>query len=191
MLRRGFKTWCERAALDYKRELGVPKQDPLWPTKLATHLHVKLLTPQDVPGLDIENRSILLGEESNAWSAVTLCKGEKNIVIYNPSNSQGRQSNDIMHELSHVILGHKAQMIHSLETGIFMRHYDKSQEEEADWLAGTLLLSKDALFRIAFSTLDHSVAAREFGVSNSLLTMRLNLSGVNTILKRSTGSFGK
>ena len=151
MLKRGFKTWCERTALNYKKELEIGKQDPMKAVALAEHLRVKLLTPQDIPELSDADRRVLLNEESDAWSAVTLCKGNKHIVIYNPCRVNGRRSNDIMHELSHIIIGHKAQTMHSFEAGIFLRHYDKSQEEEADWLAGTLLLSRDTLFKIAFS----------------------------------------
>jgi Zn-dependent peptidase ImmA (M78 family) len=184
MLKRGFKTWCERTSLNYKKELEVGKQDPMKAVALAEHLHVKLLTPQDIPGLNDIDRRILLNEESDAWSAVTLCKGNKHIVIYNPRRSNGRQSNDIMHELSHIIIGHKAQMIHSFEAEIFLRHYDKSQEEEADWLAGTLLLSRDTLFHIAFSGIEPSIAAKEYRVSEQLLNMRLNMTGVNAIRKR-------
>jgi Zn-dependent peptidase ImmA (M78 family) len=185
MLKRGFKTWCERAVLNYKKDLGINKQNPLTAPLLAKHLGVKLLTPSDISGLEEEDRRILLGEEADAWSAVTLCKGEKHMVIFNPCRGEGRQSNDIMHELSHIIVGHKAQIMHALDAGIFLRHYDKSQEEEADWLAATLLLSRDALFKIAFSKMVPSEAAKEYKVSESLLQMRLNVTGVRAIQKRS------
>jgi Zn-dependent peptidase ImmA (M78 family) len=187
MLKRGFKTWCERTSLNYKKELEIGKHDPMKAVALAEHLHIKLLIPQNIPGLSDVDLRILLNEESNAWSAVTLCKGKKHIVIYNPSRSDGRQSNDIMHELSHIIIGHKAQMMHSFETGIFLRHYDKSQEEEADWLAGTLLLNRDALIHIAFSSMEPFIAAKKYGVSEKLLSMRLNITGVKAIQKRKLG----
>ena len=187
MLKRGFKTWCERTALNYKKELGIGKQDPMKAVALAEHLNVKLLTPQDVPGLSDAELRILLNEESDAWSAVTLCKGNKHIVIYNPCRVNGRRSNDIMHELSHIIIGHKAQIMHSFEAEIFLRYYDKSQEEEADWLAGTLLLSRDTLFHIAFSGIEPFIAAKKYGVSEQLLSMRLNITGVKAIQKRKLG----
>lgn len=73
----------------------------------------------------------------------------------------------------------------SQETGIFLRHYDQTQEEEADCLAAILLLPKDALFKIKFSNSNVQHAAREYGVSKKLLEMRLNTSGINHIYKRS------
>jgi Zn-dependent peptidase ImmA (M78 family) len=184
MLKRGFKTWCEKIALDFRKELGIGKQMPLKAVSLAEHLNVKIFTPDMIPNFDETNRSILLEEEADAWSAVTLCKNNNYIIITNPRKPCSRQSNDIMHELSHIIIGHKAQMIHSFETGIFLRHFDKDQEAEADWLAATLLLSRDALFRIAFSIKNISTAAKEYGVSEILLNMRLNLTGVKAIQKR-------
>jgi Zn-dependent peptidase ImmA (M78 family) len=186
MLKRGFKTWCEKAALLYRKDLGIEKQQPLSAFTLAEHLKVRTLTPERILGLGEEDSRILLSEEVDAWSAVTICHGDKHVVIYNPRKPRTRQSNDIMHELSHIILGHKAQMIHSFDAGIFLRTYDKTQEEEADWLAGTLLVNRDALFRIAFSRIPPADAAKEYGVSERLIAMRLNRTGVNAIQRRST-----
>ncbi len=191
MLKRGFKTWCETTALNFKKELGIGKQDPLSARALAQHLGIKLLTPVDISGISNENREVLLGPEASSWSAVTLCKGDRSMVIFNPCNAQGRQSNDIMHELAHIIIGHKPQIMHSFEAGIFMRHYDKSQEEEADCLAAILLLSRDALIRIGFGQMEVMAAAREYGVSEKLLNMRLQMSGVKAILARSSAKVGR
>jgi len=91
-----------------------------------------------------------------------------------------------MHELAHIIIGHKPpQNTYSQETGVFLRHYDKTQEEEADCLAAILLLPKDVLLKIKFSNLGHSSAVQEYSISKKLLEMRLNTSGVNHIYKRS------
>jgi Zn-dependent peptidase ImmA (M78 family) len=185
MLKRGFKSWGERVALAYRKELGIDKSEPLPARDLAQYLKVRLLTPNEVPGLSSEAISLLLGVAASSWSAVTVTKREKNAVIYNSSHSVFRQSNDIMHELSHVIVGHSPQMIHSQDTGIFLRHYNENQEHEADCLSSILLLPKDALLKIKFSDMSHDTAARTYGTSQTLLRMRLNTSGINYIFVRS------
>ena len=71
---------------------------------------------------------------------------DRALVIYNPEHSSGRQSNDIMHELAHLILDHKpTTVILSQDGSLVMRSFNQQQEEEADWLAGCLLLPRDAL----------------------------------------------
>ena len=185
MLKRGFKSWGERVALAYRKELGIDKSEPLPARDLAQHLKVRILTPREVPSLSSEAIALLLGVAASSWSAVTITKGEKNAVIYNSSHSASRQSNDIMHELSHIIVGHTPQMIHSQDTGIFLRHYDANQENEADCLASILLLPKDVLMKIKFSHMSHDAAARTYGTSQTLLQMRLNTSGINHIFVRS------
>jgi Zn-dependent peptidase ImmA (M78 family) len=186
MLKRGFKTWCETTALAYRKEMGLQKHSPLHASTLANHLGVRLIKPEEIPGLDREYLHVLLRSEKDSWSAVTLCRNSSNIVIYNTSRPASRQSNDIMHELSHIIIGHKAQLVHSFDAGLFLRHYDRSQEEEADCLAATLLLSRDALIRIAFSGRQLDAAAKEYAVSVALLSMRMNLSGAAKIAASSS-----
>jgi Zn-dependent peptidase ImmA (M78 family) len=185
MLKCGFKTWCETTALFYRKELRLQKHSPLYASALAGHLGIKLITPMEIPGLDKEYIHVLLKSESDSWSAVTLCNGASNIIIYNPSKPVSRRSNDIMHELSHIIIGHKAQLVHSFDAGLFLRHYDKFQEEEADCLAATLLLSRDALRMIASSGWPIREAAKKYVVSVALLSMRMNVSGVAKITARS------
>jgi Zn-dependent peptidase ImmA (M78 family) len=149
--------------------------------QLAEHLGVIIKTPNEIEGLSKESSELLLNGEASTWSAVTLSLGDKHVVIYNPSHAKSRQSNDIMHELSHIIIGHQPQQMHSYELGLLLRHYNADQENEADWLAGTLLLPRDALVKIKFSKMDHDQAAKFYGTSKRLLDWRLNSTGVNSI----------
>ncbi|MEW6086835.1 MAG: ImmA/IrrE family metallo-endopeptidase [bacterium] len=105
--------------------------------------------------------------------------------MYNSSYAKTRQTNDIMHELSHIIIGHKPQTTHySQDTGILLRQYDKNQEDEADCLASILIYPKDVLMKIKFSDTPLNLASKSFGGSQKLLEMRLDTSGVNIIYNR-------
>lgn len=185
MLRRGFKSWCENTSLSYRKVLGLDKISPLCPFALSKHLKIRLIDPSDIPNL---KRDVLktLENDAESWSAVAISSGNAHLVVYNPFHAKTRQSNDIMHELSHIIIGHKPQSTHhSLDAGMFLRDYDKDQEDEADCLASVLLLPRDVLLDIKFNKTPEHTAARNYGVSPSLLKMRLNTSGANHIYRHS------
>lgn len=155
---------------------------PLDPKKLAEALDIRVWTPESVVGLSAKHLRVLLRNDGtpSCWSAVTLVIGTKTVVILNSSHSIGRQSNDLMHELSHRILNHAPQEMDVTADGIMMlKNYDKAQEEEADWLSGSLLLPRDALLSIKRRKLDTAAAALEYGVSQKMLNYRLAMSGVN------------
>lgn len=183
MFERGFKTWCEKYATDARRELGLKPSDPLDPHKLATKLGIRVWTPEQVPGLSAESLQILLrndGKTPSCWSAVTLVVGTRIVVVLNSSHSQGRQSSDLMHELSHRIRGHETHDMEVSPAGLMLLSgYDKKQEEEADWLSGCLLLPREALVSIKSRHLDLGDATRIFGVSMRMLNYRLAMTGVS------------
>lgn len=182
MFERGFKAWCERYSGKKRQELGLRSEDPLDPHLLAKSLDIKVLTPSKVPGLSSDALHILLrndGKTASCWSAVTIIADSKTAVILNSSHSPGRQSNDLAHELAHRIRGHSAHAMEVSSEGIMLiSEYGKDQEEEADWLAGCLLLPRDALVRIKANGTDTATAADLFGVSTRMLKYRMSMSGV-------------
>lgn len=176
MFARGFKSWCERVALTQRGELQLRPSDPLDPRLLANHLEVNVWTASEVPGLDPECLHVLIEKDPDSWSAVTLCTGSKDLIIINPVHSDGRRASDIMHELSHIILGHEPARVDVSEDGLLvLNSYDKEQEEEAKWLSGCLLLPRDALLLIRRRGMSHEVAASMYGVSVPMLKYRLNV----------------
>jgi len=184
MLRRGFKSWCESVSVRFRKNLGKDSDSPLSPHELAAHLNIKLKQPAELPNISRDTLNTLLQTESDSWSAVTLSKENIHLIIYNNSHAATRQANDIMHELSHIILQHRPQAnFYSKEAGALLRQYDQNQEDEADCLARILLLPRDALFKIKSQAISHDQAARVYGVSKPLFTMRWHLSGIDKIYK--------
>ncbi len=181
-MQRGYKAWCERFSADTRRNLGLPSTAPLRGHQLATHLGIRVWTPDDVPGLPPETRKVLLRNDGtpSCWSAVTLIVGEKTLVILNSSHSPARQASDLMHELAHRIRNHEPEeMSISSEGLMLLKAYDKEQEEEADWLAGVLLLPRDALVHIRHQGLSDEEVVAEYGVSKRMYTYRVSMTGVN------------
>lgn len=184
-MKRGFKSWCETIATKYRKELDLKNSDQLDPIVLAKYLKIPLLTPTEINGIDSETTRQLLITDQSSWSAVAIAINNSYLVIYNPSHSSGRKANNIMHELAHIIIGHKPnQTFFSSETGLFLRYFEQEQEEEADWLAATLLLPREALILAKRQQQDIHQISEKFCVSPQLVTMRLNISGVNKIFQR-------
>jgi Zn-dependent peptidase ImmA (M78 family) len=177
---RGFKAWCERLSLEKRKELGIRPRDPLSPSLLADNLGITVWTIEMVPGLSEAAKKILLDDDSGSWSAATVCTENRNLIILNSSHTPGRQASNLMHELAHHLLAHKPSPLEVSPTGVMVLHdYSRKQEEDADWLSACLLLPRDALVHIKRRHLEIADAAKEYGVSLSMLKYRLDVSGVN------------
>jgi hypothetical protein len=183
-LERGFKAWAERTSAAFRRELSVPPDGPLSPWQLADYFGIRLITPPEVPGITDDVLDQLLEHDPWGWSGVGLQVDGKSLVIYNPKKSLGRQSSDITHELSHTILDHEpATIIFSAELDLGLRSFNQKQEDEANCLAWTLLLPRDGLVRARRRGLSVEQIADQFGVTTSLVTFRLNTTGISAQLR--------
>lgn len=183
MFERGFKSWCETIAGQRRRDLSLSSTDPLDAFVLAASMGTDIHTVADVPGLDENSRSTLLSDV-NGWSAVTITNGTRHVVILNSGHSAARSSSDLMHELSHIILAHKPGRVDVTEDGsLILNTYDRAQEDQANWLAGCLLLPREALMWIIRQGLSSTDAATKYRVSEQMLTYRLNVTAVRQQLR--------
>jgi hypothetical protein len=184
-LERGFKAWAERTATAVRRDLGLSVTQPLDPRRLAEHLDVRLISPQDIPGLPDDVRTQLLQADPWGWSAATLELGTATIVVYNPKKSKGRQASDIIHELAHVMLGHQpAQVVFSEDGQFATRTFDQRQEDEANWLGWALLLPREALMSARRARMAKAQIAELYGVTERLVDYRLQMTGVEVQMRR-------
>ncbi len=178
-MERGFKSRCENLALQVRSDLGLNKIAPLPAESLAKHLGAQLWSPQEIRGLSQEALQ-QLRRDNDSWSAVTVTFDGIEAIIYNNRHAKNRQSSDIMHELSHIILDHKPieMMLFSKDLDIVLRDYDEDAEEEATWLSGCLLLPREVLLHIRKNGIDEQIAKDTYHVSSILLRFRLNTTGV-------------
>jgi Zn-dependent peptidase ImmA (M78 family) len=181
---RGFKTWAERTSASLRQELKLLPHEPLSPTVLAGYLDVTLWTPVEVPGITRDVLEQLLSDDPWGWSAVSVCRADRTMVIYNPRKSAGRRASDIMHELAHLILSHQpATVVMSQDGSFVMRSYDQVQEDEANWLAWCILLPRDALLRCRKLDLSVAEIAEQYDVTETLVNFRLRMTGVESQLR--------
>ncbi|HEX5424803.1 MAG TPA: ImmA/IrrE family metallo-endopeptidase [Candidatus Acidoferrales bacterium] len=185
MFRRGFKTWAEEISLRVRAKLNLGAAAPLDPYRLADLISVPVLSPDEVRDLPGDCRSRLANDHSDNWSAITVQNGSHHLIVLNAGRAVSRRNSDLAHELAHLILAHEPSMMFvSPGSGIALRTHNKEQEEEANWLAGCLLLPRDALLSIRRRGVSDSQTCEEYGVSPAMFRFRLNASGVDIQLRR-------
>jgi len=179
-LRRGFKTEANDIAREIRQELGLHSAAPLDSRSLAEHLELPLQplsamaeVPQVVRYFSRRN--------TGEFSALTVFDGPRRLIVYNDSHSLGRQSSDLAHEISHALLLHEPRP--ALDAS-GCRDWDEDCEDEADWLAGALLVSDEAAISIVRRHLTLAAAAGIYGVSVPLIKWRLNVTGATVRVAR-------
>lgn len=190
--RRGFKSQCERRSVEFRKQLGIPNTGALSADTLARNLDVTVWSTKDVAALPTDDLAVLNNPHDDSWAALTMRIGSANLVVYKPVISPRRRNNVIMHELAHIILGHELALACILEDGSLVPgNFDQEQEDEADWLAGTLLLPRPALMSIRQRRLSLHKACKEYMVSEEMFAWRIRMTGVDHQLSRSRAGRGR
>ncbi|MCI0560082.1 MAG: hypothetical protein MN733_16455, partial [Nitrososphaera sp.] len=70
-MQRGFKSWCEEQASSWRGQLGLHPYDPLPARKLAVHLEIDVVQPEEIPDLSPKDIDRLLWNNPTGWSALT------------------------------------------------------------------------------------------------------------------------
>lgn len=183
--RRGFKSQCERRSIEFRKQLGAPPAGALRADDLAQALSVTVWSTNDIADINAADLELLNDNEDGSWSALTMRIGAANLVVYKPVNSEGRRNSVIMHELSHIVLGHELAEACILDDGSLVPgNFSQDQEDEADWLAGTLLLPRPALVSIRQRQLSDIDACRQYIVSKDMLNWRMRMTGVDYQMAR-------
>lgn len=181
-LRRGFKSEANEIACETRSELRLAKSAPLSPWKLADHLEIPVVTLSSMRALIPEAAHYFLSTNRSEFSAVTVFRGIERTILHNDSHSLGRQASNLAHELSHALLLHPSTPpIDSRGC----RDWDPVLEEEAEWLAGSLLISDEAALHIVRTEMSLDEAQAHYGVSKKMLQFRLNVTGARVRVARS------
>ena len=179
-MKRGFKSQCEKRAVELRKRLGLEPTSPLSASKLAKSIGVTIWSTIEIEGLESKDLEQLTQNDSDSWSAFTLRIENKHLIVYNSSQSPARVNSVCMHELSHIILGHELHdAIVSTEGHLVPSNYNKEQEDEADWLGGTLLLPRPALLKVRSTGLTDDQTESEYLVSKDMINWRFRMTGVD------------
>lgn len=187
--RRGFKKQAEDLAIAVRRGMGLGWRDRLDPRALAEHVGVPVyeLNELSAMGMPEDSLSHLLGRGKTEFSAALFQRNGKRLIVANPVHSRGRQASNIVHEVAHLLLEHEpAEAV--IEAGC--RRWDATMEREADWLAGELLVPRQAALDIARRGVDVGASAQHLGVSVAMMNWRLNHCGARKQAARERAARG-
>jgi Zn-dependent peptidase ImmA (M78 family) len=173
-LRRGFKAEAKSMARQVRAELRLPLTAPLDPWALAEYLEIPIIKLSSMSDLAANAVHHFSSVNSSEFSAVTVFRGTRRIIVHNDSHSRGRQANDITHELSHGLLLHIPKP--ALDAN-GCRDWDEDLEDEADWLSGVLLISEETALTIIRRKMAVDEAADFYGVSKKMIEWRLRMTG--------------
>ena len=183
-MERGFKSRCEEMARSLRVELNLDPTGPLAPKLLADYLGVFIWSVEEL-GLLAEDVQQLVEVDGDSWSAVTVSAADRDAILLNPNHRKGRYSSDVMHELAHLLLGHRpSTMFFAGQENLALRGFNPELEEEANWLAGALLLPRGALVKLLASNRSEDTISEEYGVSKQMFRFRVDVTGVKRQLAR-------
>lgn len=184
-MRRGFKSWAEQQALEQRRNLCLGADAPLSATRLALHLEIPIINPEQIPGMTKKHVDQLLQEDISSWSAITLNVKGGAMIILNTGHAPTRQESDLMHEMAHLICEHKPSVLAHVGGLPFpLREYDAVQEEEANWLGACLQLPRPALLAAVKRHMSLEQMVRYFHASEEMIRYRRQTTGVDRQMSR-------
>lgn len=171
--RRGFKTQSSNLVADVRAEVGLDLVIPLDPYTVASEYGVPIKTTDQL--LNGTRQPV-----PSEFSAMTVFRGSKRIIVVNADHAPTRQRSSLAHELAHLLLEHEP--LQHFANGA--RMWDPAAEREADWTGGELLIPREAALAICRRGEDVEAAAGRYGVSGQLMEWRLNASGARKQAER-------
>ena len=173
-LRRGFKSEAGALAREVRSELGLSPYDRLEPHGLAQHLDIPVL-PLSEFSSTVAGARHFLAVDRQAFSALTVFDGRRRLIVHNDAHPEPRQNSNLTHELAHGLLFHEPSP--AVDTATGCRHWNDTNEQEANWLAGELLVTVEMALAVARGHLTQQLALERFAVSERMLRWRLNATG--------------
>ncbi|HTU38267.1 MAG TPA: ImmA/IrrE family metallo-endopeptidase [Acidimicrobiales bacterium] len=155
--------------------MGKRPSDHVDALEFATHVKAEVRRADELTSP--EKLQTLEELQPGAFSACTFTIGEKHIIVYNPVASLGRTQSDIAHEVAHIMLKHEMKTVETI-AGLTFFTCDPEEEQEANWLAGCLLLPRRLLYLAARRGMRAPEIAEQFTVSEQMAAFRLRTTGV-------------
>ena len=175
---KSFGRWVDQRADALRRLQRLGPIAPLDPYALAGAMGVPVVSPSDAVSLGPAFLAHLLGAGARSWSAGTLCLPDgRFVVVMNPTHAETRRRATLMEELAHLHLQHKPSELFPVDGKIF-RSYLRSQERQAYSVGATALVPLAALQHARRMNQGAATIAKQYGVSQSLVTFRENVTGV-------------
>jgi IrrE N-terminal-like domain len=193
-MKKGFnKAQLERTSVELRKCIGLNHNEPIDCLTLLKHLPNHLSKDFKIRALQISEMSkyslcptiidTLCGQAKKEFSAVLLEVSGGFLILYNQSHSDSRITSTLAHEISHIVCGHKFNTLSMSSSDIMLRQFPKEHEDEANWLAGCILLPREGLLWALKKGMNHEQIASHFSISIDMVRWRYNSTGVKNQLK--------
>ena len=172
-------------AVSARQEIGLGPTFPLDCLRYLAHISILVLGFDELAELSPTSRRQLLHTDAESWSGMTVKEGEDVAIVLNPTHTPERQRSTMMHEASHVLLQHVPTRVDFGPGGILLvSEYAADDEDEADWLAGAMLLPRDALMECRSRGMSNAQIAGYYGASVPLTEWRVRMTGIDVQRRR-------
>lgn len=161
-------------AYETREELGLSPFDRLEPAALAEHLAIPIRGLSELREENPAAADYFLTRDPAAFSGLTVFHGSGRVILHNDAHSPARQASNICHELSHGLLLHDPTP--ALD-GSGCRDWNQVMEDQAQWMAGALLIHEVGLVTALRRGNKPSDIAKRYGVSEDMVTWRINMTG--------------
>ena len=147
-------------------DLGIGAAQTVTPEMLAELLGIEIRAGDEL--IPRKRFTELEKVQPGAFSACTFRPStDRVVVVYNPLSAKSRQRSDLAHELAHTLLEHELSRVEKLGDVTFLS-CDPTQEEEAAWLSGCLLLPRALLLSEIRRGSGAGDIANKYGVSERM-----------------------
>jgi Zn-dependent peptidase ImmA (M78 family) len=178
-VKRGFKAEAKKRANDIRRALKVNNDQALNCLDLTGFLNISVYPVSKLVeyGFTTENiETICYADGIHQFSATTILVPDGYLILYNQAHSFARTNSSLAHEVSHIICEHEFSSINKLKN--LSREFDRDKEDEANWMAGCLLLPEEGLIWALKKGMSIQKIADHFEVSKQMTQWRYNITGM-------------
>lgn len=189
-MRRGFKSAAEQIATETRAELDLDAHDRLNVLALAEHLAIRVFTIREIAKIALPNSFVNYFStiDPDSFSAVTIFLGYRRFIVHNENQHPHRQSSNLAHEISHILLEHEPTPVADHSGG---RFWDAEVEEEATWLGAALLIPRSGALELFKARCTTAQIAAHFAVSQALCEWRIRQSGIDKQAERWRKCWGR
>lgn len=184
-MKRGRKSALEKDAQALRKEMGLGILDVLECFDLCELMGLEVMSFGNMiercNGSGVLLNQIYGSGRGRTISAITVCRRDGNLILYNENHADTRIKNTIVHEIAHYFLGHEG-MSSIKGDKLFIRGDSKEEDEEANHFSSCLLIPRAGLLKLMKRGANIKEVAEHYGVSYRLAQMRYNLSGIKNQL---------
>jgi hypothetical protein len=178
-MKRGLKSYSIRLALEVRDEFNVTVDGDFNPYEFANDYGIPVISLGSLEG---PARDHFYSRNNGTLSGALIRDGNGFVILDNDSHWPTRRRATMAHEISHFLLEH--DFFRALESNDRGCGLAADQEEEANFLAGELLIPTDGAIKHALRGRSIEEVARFHGVSVEFARWRMNTSGARIIARR-------